>query len=163
LLELAAGESVTLDDTNLTDVSPNEVCQAAMTNAEQHNTNGLELSFTTELSNDFTIKSNDETIKHILDKIIDNALKFTSDGSINLHASLQDGMVRLCVTDTGIGIPEAHQLDVFDNFVKLDDYKGGVGLGLPICKRLAHSLGGDVILDKSYTEGSRFIVLLPVR
>ena len=67
------------------------------------------------------------------------------------------------MTDTGTGIPEEKRNDIFENFVKLDDYKEGVGLGLPICRRLACSLGGDIVLDPAYKNGSRFIVQLPVR
>lgn len=163
LLELSAGESVTLDDDNLSEVRPNEICQQAIKEAKRRNIKQLQLIFSSELDDEFSLKSNSEAILQILKKIIDNAYKFTNEGTISMHAYRKENTVEISITDTGVGIPEDRQDDVFDNFVKLDEYKEGVGLGLPICKRLAHSLGGDVLLDKNYKTGSRFILQLPVR
>ena len=98
-----------------------------------------------------------------MSKIIDNALKFTNEGSVTVHASLEGRQVEISVADTGIGVPEDRREDIFENFVKLDDYKEGVGLGLPICRRLVKTLGGDIVLDSSYKKGCRFIVILPVK
>jgi len=62
-----------------------------------------------------------------------------------------------------VGIPLDRQADIFDNFVKLDDYKEGVGLGLTICRRLVKMLGGNITVDSTYTTGSRFVIQLPVK
>ena len=163
LLELASGESNTLDENSLIDVQLNKVCRKAIATAKEQQDKHLKLRFMTDVSDDFMFKSNDETILNILSKLIDNAQKFTNEGDVTIHASVNDTTVEISVTDTGIGIPEERQEDVFDNFVKLDDYKEGVGLGLPICRRLAHSLGGDIVIDKTYKKGSRFVLRLPVK
>ena len=163
LLELSAGESVTLDNSLLAVVNANELGRKAMAKAEEQNERGLTMTFRSELPDTFTFRSNEATVSRILEKILSNALKFTNEGSVEMHVYTKDNMVAYSVTDTGIGIPEDKQNEVFENFVKLDEYKGGVGLGLPICRRLAHSLGGDITLDSSYKKGSRFILQLPVR
>lgn len=162
LLELAAGESVTLDLNELTPVYINKVCSNVMADAEKDNVKGLELKFSSELPDTFSIRSNEETIAQILNKIIDNALKFTNEGSVELHVKKEEKMIELSVTDTGIGIPDNKREAIFDNFVKLDDFKEGVGLGLSVCRRLAKILGGAIIIDPQYKTGSRFIVQLPV-
>ena len=163
LLELAAGESVTLDRSSLLPVGINDLCAKAIERARQRNTKQLQLSFTTTLPPDFSIPSNSETLTQILDKVIDNALKFTDQGSVTLHAQSTATHVLLSVTDTGVGIPLDRQADIFDNFVKLDDYKEGVGLGLTICRRLVKMLGGNITVDSTYTTGSRFVIQLPVK
>lgn len=162
LLELAAGESTKLDPNELKPVSINSVCRRATMEADNHNENQLQLQFTTDLHDDFAIKSDEETILQILDKIINNALKFTNEGSVEVHASRRSDLVEISVTDTGIGIPEEMQAAVFDNFVKLDEFKDGVGLGLSISRRLAKSIDGDISIDRTYKTGSRFVVQLPI-
>ena len=63
---------------------------------------------------------------------------------------------------SGKGIKEGEEEKIFEHFYKVDAYKEGVGLGLPLARRVARQLGGDVVLDTSYKEGSRFILKLPV-
>ena len=162
LLELADGESATLNPNELTPVDINSLCQKAIEQASQNNVNGLQISFTTELEEGFTTKSKPDILTQILNKILNNALKFTNEGSIELHASHHSELLELSITDTGIGIPEDKHEVVFDNFVKLDEFTDGVGLGLSISRRLARSLAGDIYIDRTYKTGSRFIVQLPV-
>jgi signal transduction histidine kinase len=162
LLEMAAGESVTLDINDLTPVNINEVCRVALIQAQNHNTKGLHLDLDTELPDSFYIRSNEETIAQILEKIIDNALKFTDEGSVNIHIKEEANNVVISVTDTGIGVPEEQKEAIFERFVKLNDFSEGIGLGLSISQRLAKSLGGRIELDSNYKDGSRFKLLLPV-
>ena len=121
------------------------------------------MEFKTTLDNEFTIKTNEEIVAQILGKIIDNALKFTEKGSVTIEAAQKGQMVEISVTDTGIGIPADKQDTIFDNFVKLDEFKGGVGLGLSISRRLTNLLGGNLLLDSAYTTGCRFVLQLPIR
>jgi signal transduction histidine kinase len=65
------------------------------------------------------------------------------------------------VEDTGCGIPADQAEHIFERFVKLDSFKQGIGLGLPLSRKLAEQLGGLVTLDTSYTSGARFVVTLP--
>ena len=162
LLELAAGETATFTADNLRDVWINDVCRKALTALEKHNRKRLMLSFNTELDDTFTIKSNAETVGRILEKILENAMKFTDEGGVTVNVSKTDKDVLVSITDTGKGIPAEKQEAIFENFVKLNDYKGGVGLGLPICRQLAYALGGNIYIDPSYKKGSRFVVQLPL-
>ena len=162
LLELAAGESVTLDLNDLNPIRINEVCRNVVAMSEEHNDKDLHLEFKSTLDDSFAIKSNEETVSQILQKIIDNALKFTEEGSVCVEVGRKGKTLEISVTDTGIGIPADKQETIFDNFVKLNDFKGGVGLGLSISRRLAKTLGGNIILDSTYTTGSRFIIQLPI-
>ena len=70
-------------------------------------------------------------------------------------------MLNISVTDTGIGIPKDQRERVFEKFYKVDSFKRGLGLGLPMAHRIARILGGDLRLDDAYTEGTRFILSLP--
>jgi len=162
LLELAAGESVKLDLNELTPINVNKVCRKAVEAAQTCNEKGLQISFTSELGDDYSIRSNEETVLQILDKVINNAQKFTNEGCILVHAAKQDNTIAISVTDTGIGIAEDKMDAVFDNFVKLDEFTDGIGLGLSISLRLAKSLGGKLTIDRTYKTGSRFILQLPV-
>ena len=100
-----------------------------------------------------------------LNHLMDNAIKFTPEGgTITLRSyqhKLNHNMVCLSVTDTGCGIKEGDEEKIFEHFYKSNIYKEGVGLGLSVARRVARQLGGDVILDTRYKEGSRFILQLP--
>ena len=98
----------------------------------------------------------------MLGHLMDNALKFTEQGSVTLQTQREGNQLLLSVSDTGIGIAEEDRQRVFDNFVKLSEYTGGVGLGLSICRRQAQAMGGDVKIDEDYSPGCRFVISLPV-
>ena len=105
-----------------------------------------------------------QEVEKILNNLLNNACKFTEQGIIKLscyHDEVENEMVCFSVTDTGKGIKEGEEEKIFEHFYKVDAYKEGVGLGLPLARRVARQMGGDVILDTSYKEGSRFILKLP--
>ena len=121
------------------------------------------LDFQTTLSDDFKILTNESLLKSILNALLDNAIKNTTNGQIVIKADRDDEqMITLTVEDTGCGIPAAEAEHIFERFVKLDTFKEGIGLGLPLCRTLADKLGGSVSLDTSYQKGARFIVRLPI-
>ena len=68
----------------------------------------------------------------------------------------------MAVEDTGPGIPASEAEHIFERFYKLDSYKVGLGLGLPLCRMIANRLGGTIHLDADYHNGARFIVHLPL-
>ena len=70
-------------------------------------------------------------------------------------------MVSFVVEDTGIGVPPEEAEHIFDEFVQLNDYYEGTGIGLTVARSIARRLGGDVQLDTAYTEGARFVFTLP--
>ena len=124
----------------------------------------IELVYTTDVMNRFTIRSNEKAITKIIDHLIQNAIKFTLKGSIVLHCCLSDDqqLVKVSVSDTGRGIDNHMRDKIFEQFFKIDHFKQGMGLGLTVSKKIAQKLGGDLELDESYTDGSRFVLTLPV-
>ena len=75
---------------------------------------------------------------------------------------LWENSIAYVVEDTGVGIPPEEAEHVFEKFVQLDEYYDGTGIGLTVARGLARRLGGDVVLDTSYTKGACFILTLPV-
>ena len=124
----------------------------------------VDLSYTTEVINRFTIHTNEESVKKIVDHLIQNAIKFTTKGIINLHCrtTSNDQMVEISLTDTGRGISPENRSKIFDQFVKEDSFQQGMGLGLTVSQKIAQKLGGDLKLDEDYTDGARFVLTLPV-
>ena len=120
------------------------------------------LRMDSELDDDFTIKTNENMLKRIISALTENAAKYTEEGSILVKASKNDDQLFIIVEDTGCGIPEKEAEHIFDRFVKLNSFKEGIGLGLPLSRKLAEQLGGTVTLDTTYQEGARFVVTLPI-
>ena len=120
------------------------------------------LNVETELPDDFTLTTNENMLHRILACLMDNAVKYTEKGAITIKAQQENNQLKLTVTDTGSGIPTEEAEHIFDRFVKLDNFKEGIGLGLPLSRRLAEQLGGKVELDTTYTDGAQFIVTLPI-
>ena len=101
----------------------------------------------------------------ILINFLTNAEKHTTQGEIHLHCSLTEnpGYVTFSVTDTGTGIPPEYSETIFERFEKADNFGQGTGLGLNICRLIAERLKGQVLLDKEYKGGARFVFVLPVK
>ena len=111
----------------------------------------------------------------VLTLLLDNAMKFThpaeAAGGVSavkekahavLRVTVDDGMVVFTVEDTGIGVPPEESEHIFEEFVQLDKYYDGTGIGLTVARSLAHRLGGDIRLDTSYSSGARFVYTLPL-
>ena len=111
----------------------------------------------------------------VLTLLLDNAMKFThlaeAAGGVDavkekahavLRVSVDDGLVVFTVEDTGIGVPPEESEHIFEEFVQLDKYYDGTGIGLTVARSLAHRLGGDVRLDTDYSSGARFVYTLPL-
>ena len=142
----------------------NDFCRNIMREKEGKNLNGLNLEFHTDLPDDFVISSNYRGIERVLRQLLGNALKFTKQGRVELAVdeSADKSAIRFTVTDTGIGIPEEHHEHVFENFYKVDSFRQGLGIGLPMSRKIAHLLGGSLVIDKTYREGTRMIFTIPV-
>ena len=144
-------------------VGINKLMRSVKKEAEGNLSTNTIIQFDTTLADDFTVLSNDYMLRIILNALVDNAVKNTPDGIVTLKASKpSDNELILAVEDTGCGIPAAEAEHIFERFVKLDTFKEGIGLGLPLCRMLIVKLGGTVRLDTTYTEGARFIVTLPI-
>jgi signal transduction histidine kinase/CheY-like chemotaxis protein len=114
------------------------------------------------------VYSDEGKVSQILRKFISNALKFTERGEVRVSAEIVDGdQIKYSVADTGIGIaPEDHER-IFQDFAQIENpiqrRVKGTGLGLPLSRKLAHLLGGEVQLTSEVGAGSTFSVVLPVR
>lgn len=99
-----------------------------------------------------------------LSLILDNARKFSggaTDKYVRLTVMVKPNTIELAVEDNGIGVPPNEAEHIFEEFVQLDDFYEGTGIGLTIARSLARRMGGDVTLDTSYSPGARFILTLP--
>lgn len=111
------------------------------------------------------LQTNEKQAAHALALVLDNAKKFTTDGSVTLlvDADLQDSKIIYAVTDTGMGVPAQEAERIFEPNVKLNSYFEGQGLGLTFARNIARRLGGDLVLDTTHTDkGARFVMTLPV-
>jgi signal transduction histidine kinase len=126
-------------------------------------TSKIELIYTTSIINRFTLNSNKKGLEQILTHLIDNAVKFTQSGTIELNCRQSNrGEIVISLTDTGCGIAKDQQEKIFENFYKVDYFQQGIGLGLSVSKKIAQKLGGDLTLDPDYTNGTRFVLTLPI-
>ena len=110
----------------------------------------------------------DEMLKRMLLNLLDNAVKYTAPGGdVGVALSTQNGSARIVVTDSGIGIPAADQPRIFDRFYRVDKARsralGGAGLGLSIAKWIVEAHGGTIAVQSIPTQGSEFIVDLPLK
>jgi signal transduction histidine kinase/ActR/RegA family two-component response regulator len=113
------------------------------------------------------IVSDEAKVAQILRNFISNALKFTEHGHVRVAARVAEEEIEFSVADTGIGIAPEDQERIFEEFVQvqgpLQRRAKGTGLGLPLCRRLAHALGGSVRVESTIGEGSTFFLTLPSR
>lgn len=109
------------------------------------------------------IRTNFQAASRALALLLNNAVKFTKQGSIELSITLDPKarMVVYTVTDTGIGIPPYEAEHIFEEFFQLDPYYEGTGIGLSVARSIALRLGGNIYLDTSYQGGARFIFTIP--
>ena len=129
---------------------------------------GIRLARHVELETDYPLESdtpllttNLQQASRALAQLLDNAQKFSKQGVVRLLIRTTPQMVSFVVEDTGIGIPIYEAEHIFDEFVQLDEYYDGTGIGLTVARSIARRLEGDVMLDTSYTEGARFVMMLP--
>ena len=120
-----------------------------------------------------TITTNEQAATRALTMLLDNARKFTRPAEaknekqteqqqVTLTLKKTDSTIEFIVEDTGVGVPLSEAEHVFDEFVQLDEYYEGTGIGLTVARSLARRLGGDVVLDTTYTSGARFVMTLPL-
>ncbi len=111
------------------------------------------------------LSTNQQKAVRALTHLLDNALKFTTDGSVKLSVAVDMDKMQAVysVEDTGSGIEPADADRIFEPYVKLNQYFDGQGIGLTVARNIARRLGGDVTLDTQYAgPGARFVLALPI-
>ncbi|MFK8049696.1 MAG: ATP-binding protein [Halioglobus sp.] len=130
----------------------------------------LRVEIDSDLSGTYNTDKN--RLQQVLTNLLNNAVKFTPAGHIHLRVQMIEALggepsLKFTVRDTGIGIPEEHQKQIFEPFTQADASitrkYGGTGLGLSICKKIVTSMGGEIGLERSETPGSSFHFSIPVR
>ena len=112
------------------------------------------------------VAAHEECLKMLFSNLIVNAIKYNKqNGIIKIAAEEEAENLIISVSDTGIGIPKDKQELIFEEFYRVKDEStrniSGTGLGLPICKKIAEELGGQIAIKTNINEGSSFYVYLP--
>lgn len=138
-------------------------CRSCLDKVRSRIKEGVELVFSPSFGEESFILSSHYGIEVVLVRLLDNAAKFTERGRIELSYDFSpDGKTLFfAVTDTGTGVPEGWDEEIFERFTKADTFHPGLGLGLAIARLVADKLGGAVMLDRSYKNGSRFVFSVP--
>jgi PAS domain S-box-containing protein len=163
LSKIEAG-SLTL---SLTDYAMNEIAQTAVTIAEplaREKKLAVKVSVPADLPR---ARGDERRITQVLLNLIGNAIKFTDAGEVRLEMTASDGVFLVSVADTGVGIAEAEQPKIFEEFHQAEGFndgtKGGTGLGLSIAKRIINLHGGRIWVESTPGQGSTFRFTLPIR
>ena len=107
--------------------------------------------------------TNSNSLVQMLGNILENAAKFTEKGLITLKLMCDHTHFRFTVEDTGCGVPDDKVNSIFERFVKADEFKEGLGLGLAYCHETVKKLGGSLVLDYTSEAGSSFTLSLPMK
>ena len=150
---------------------------AAQAAEDSHITTASHLNFDMQIgegADSAMLQTNLATATRALTLVLDNARKFTKGAEALHHQETEPAekksavlrietagdKVQFIVEDTGIGVPPEEAEHIFDEFVQLNEYYDGTGIGLTVARSLARRLGGDIKMDASYTAGARFILTL---
>ena len=164
ILELSMNETAgRIEDVDQVDVA--ELLSHLIGEHEENLKEGVVMKFDNALPDNFTLATNKSHLNRMVDILLDNACKYTVEGSITLKAETAEKPRRLKITveDTGCGIAPEEAAHIFERFVKLDTFKEGLGLGLTLCRILAKRMDGTVELDSTYEgPGARFVISIPL-
>ncbi|AVM52321.1 PAS domain S-box-containing protein [Bacteroides zoogleoformans] len=123
---------------------------------------GVELRVECPVNEDKFIRTDAVRLKQVVNNLINNAKKFTAEGSITLgYTVTEPGYTTVFVEDTGKGISEENKKLIFERFYKVDNFTQGAGLGLSICQTIVTRLGGTISVTSEEGKGTRFEVRLP--
>ena len=159
ILDLSKIEAGTFEFTN-GDVDVNLLCEDIVRSMGMKAKEEVELVLDNHLPVCHVI-SDRNRIYQVISNFVNNAMKFTSEGSIHVGYKLKDGELEFYVEDTGIGIEKEQLPHIFERFVKLNSFVHGTGLGLSICQSIVEQLGGRIGVDSEKGKGSRFWFTIP--
>ena len=159
ILEIADADTIKI---HIEECPLGDIVGEAMAMARQVAASGV--SFEYKPDDEGIVASTDRHIlQKILEKVLDNAAKFTTQGLVSVLAChTADGGLDISVEDTGPGIPADKAEVVFEQFTKLDEFSQGTGMGLTLCRTLIEKLNGRIYVDTSYTGGCRIKIELPM-
>lgn len=125
----------------------------------------VHLEYVSSLPKGLIVKADQSRLYQVMSHLLDNAVKFTSEGAICFGYSLEHNQIRCYVKDTGEGIEATNQEVIFDLFRQLELHPsrkhGGIGLGLSLCRKLVNAMGGQIGVQSSRNEGAEFFFSLP--
>ncbi len=154
ILDLSKIEAGRYDMTPV-DINAGQLCTDLVNTSVRRVSNGVKLQLADSLPQ-LNFVSDKNRVQQVLLNFVNNAIKFTNEGSITLGYEVQNNCVKFYVQDTGIGIAPHMQKEVFNRFVKLNTFIPGTGLGLPICQTIITQMGGNIGVDSVPGQGSCF-------
>lgn len=161
ILDLSKIEAGTFDFVKQ-ELDVNQLCEDMVRTMKLKAKPGVEVVFDHRLP-ECIIVSDRNRLNQVIVNFMNNAIKFTSTGSIRLgYGQAETNLLRFYVADTGIGIIQEKQAEIFDRFVKLNSFVHGTGLGLSISKSIVEQLGGTIGVESESGKGACFWFTLPV-
>lgn len=145
------------DKTNVRDLASQAIGHSKITAHTRPGNSEVTVTFEVEEMEPVTLCTSRLYAVRALAHLLENAVKFTPQGTIRLLAECTDRSVRFIVEDTGIGIPVSESDNIFGEFVQLDSFADGTGIGLTVARSIARRMGGDLWLDTEYVKGARFV------
>ena len=133
----------------------NDLCRSELEVHKPRVKPGVELVFEERVAN-VEIVCDQNRLAQVISNLLNNAGKFTEEGEIRFGFDLKDGCVEFFVQDTGMGIPPEKARNIFDRFVKLNDFVSGTGLGLAIVKHIVEAHGERITVRSELGVGSTF-------
>ena len=163
VLEMSMNEAGVVEQ-NLSDIQANVALRRIMGDFRREVGHlSTKFYFESSLDEDFKIRTNESVLRRIITPLLDNAVKNTDDGEVRMICTKTTDQLVIAIEDTGRGIPAEEAEHIFERFVKLDNFKEGMGIGLTYCRSMANRLGGHVRLDTSYAgPGARFEIMIPL-
>ena len=143
-------------------VSCNELARKCVSSLKD-NFPDTDILLETELPDNCCIHTSHLYLMRTIREVLYNSAKYSDGKHVVMHVTQTENTVRFIVEDVGTGLSEEQLEMIFMPFGKINDLSEGLGLGLPLAKRHAQGLGGDLTLDTTYQDGCRFVVELPKR
>lgn len=111
---------------------------------------------------DIQLTTDRERLYQIIFNLVDNSVKFTKSGKIELNSFESGNKIIITVEDSGIGIEKENLEKIFERFYKIDSFSPGAGLGLCLCKAMSNKMGGDIKVESTIGQGSKFYFYFPL-